>query len=209
MGRIAGVTAEDTRRRLLEAAAEEFDRRGFEGARVVDIAAGADLSNGALYRHFASKSELLSAALTDRGGRELDAIFRGADGRSIADLLIAIGCTLDRFPPEPGGLMVEALAASRRDPDVAAVSSAHLADAEEWLTDLIRQGQRDGGIDDAVDARAVARFCMMLVLGAALLRPADLPGLGGSWSELIGRVAGAVQVAPPGHSSASPAPKSV
>jgi AcrR family transcriptional regulator len=198
VGRIAGVTAADTRRRLLEAAAGEFDRRGFEGARVADIAAGAELSNGALYRHFGSKSELLSAALTDRGSRDLDVLFRGADGRSIADLLTAIGRGLDRFPPGRGGLMVEALTASRRDPDVAAVSRGHLAEAEEWLTDLIREGQRDGRIDGAVDVRAVARFCMMLVLGAALLEPADLPPLGSGWSDLIGRIAGAVQVAPAG-----------
>lgn len=204
MGRIAGVTAEDTRRRLLEAAAREFDRRGFEGARVAEIAAGAELSNGALYRHFASKSELLSAALTDRGSRDLDALFAGADGRSIADLLTAIGRGLDRFPPGRGGLMVEALAASRRDPEVAAVSSGHLAEAEEWLTALISEGQRDGRIDEDVEARAVARFCMMLVLGAALLEPADLPGLGSSWSDLIGRIAGAVQVPPAGDGPVGP-----
>ena len=189
MGRIPGVTAEDTRRRLLDAAAKEFDRRGFEGARVAEIAAGAELSNGAMYRHFASKSELLSAALTDRAARELDELFQGAGDRSIADLLTAIGRTLDRLPPGRGGLMVEALAASRRDTDVAAVSSAHLAEAEEWLTGLIHEGQREGAVDEGVAARAVARFCMMLVLGAALLSPAELPPLGGSWSELIGRVA--------------------
>lgn len=198
MGRIAGVTAEDTRRRLLDAAADEFDRRGFEGARVADIAAGAELSNGALYRHFASKSELLSAALTDRGARELDALFRGVDGRSIAELLAGIGRALDHVPPDRGGLVVEALAASRRDREVAAVSSRHLAEAEEWLSGLIRDGQDEGAIARHVDASALARFCIMLVLGAALLSPAGLPSLPGrSWSELIARVADAVNPSNP------------
>lgn len=192
MGRIAGVTAEDTRRRLLDAAATEFDRRGFEGARVADIAAGADLSNGALYRHFSSKSELLSAALTERGAAELDAMFGRADGHNLAELLTAIGRTLDRLPPGKGGLMVEALAAARRDPEVAAVSTRHLAEAEGWLGGLIRDAQREGAIDDGVDPQAMARFCVMLLLGAALMSPTDLPTLGQSWSDLIGRVAGAV-----------------
>lgn len=198
MGRIAGVTAEDTRRRLLDAAADEFDRRGFEGARVADIAAGAELSNGALYRHFASKSELLSAALTARGAREIDAMFRGADGRSIAELLTGIGQVLDRLPLDRGGLMVEALAASRRDREVAAVSSRHLVEVEEWLSSLIRDGQDEGVVEGRVEAAALARFCIMLVLGAALLSPAGLPPLPeSSWSDLIGRVAEAVNPSRP------------
>lgn len=193
MGRIAGVTVEETKRRLLDAAAAEFDRRGFEGTRVADIAAGAELSNGALYRHFASKSELLSAALTDRGSRELEALFCGADGRSVADLLAAIGRTLDRIPAGRGGLMAEALVAARRDREVAQVSSRHLAEVEKWLAGLIRDGQAEGAVDPGVESAALARFCVMLVLGAVLLSPADLPGVPASgWAALIERVAGAV-----------------
>ncbi len=190
MGRIAGVTAEDTRRRLLDAAAAEFDRRGFEGARVADIASGAELSNGALYRHFRGKSELLSAALTDRGARELAGLFAGADGRSIAAVLASIGRSLDRMPTGKGGLMVEALVAARRDPEVAEVSSRHLAGTEEWLAGLIREGQEQGTIEPSVDSASLARFCVMLVLGATLLAPADLePSSPAGWSDLIGRIA--------------------
>jgi AcrR family transcriptional regulator len=193
MGRIAGVTAGETRRRLLDAAAAEFDRRGFEGTRVADIAAGASLSNGALYGHFRSKGELLSAALTDRGARDLDTMFQGADGRSIADLLAAIGRSLTRLPPERGGLMVEALVAARRDPEVAELSSRHLAEGEDWLTGLIRQGQDEGRIDVDTAPDALARFCVMLLLGAMLLTPADLPSVSQpGWADLIDRIAEAV-----------------
>jgi len=49
MGRIAGVTATETRERLLRAAAEVFAERGYDGTRVADIAAAAGVSNGAMY----------------------------------------------------------------------------------------------------------------------------------------------------------------
>lgn len=197
MGRIAGVTAEETRQRLLAAAAAEFDRRGFEGTRVADIAAGAELSNGALYGHFRSKSDLLSAALTERGSRELSELFRDADGRSIADLLAAIGRNLNRLPPERGGLMVEALVAARRDRDAAEVSSRHLAEAESWLIGLIRAGQAEGTIDAEVGADALARFSVMLLLGAMLLTPTDLPAVGKpGWADLIERIEEAVTARP-------------
>src|SRR5260370_41203764 len=46
MGRISGVTAGQTRERLLCAAADVFARRGYDGTRVADIAAAAGVSNG-------------------------------------------------------------------------------------------------------------------------------------------------------------------
>ena len=193
MGRIAGVTAEETRQRLLDAAAAEFLRRGFEGTRVADIAAGAELSNGALYGHFRSKTELLAAALAESGEKELQALFLGADGQSIADLLAAIGRGLTRIPADRGGLMVEALVAARRDPEAAAVTSRHISEGQGWLIGLIRDGQREGVIDAGVDPEALARLCVTLLLGSMLLTAVDLPAVAKSgWADLIERIEGAV-----------------
>jgi AcrR family transcriptional regulator len=58
------------RERLLEAAASVFAERGYEAARVEQIADAADVSAGLLYRHFAGKRELY-AELVHRADREL------------------------------------------------------------------------------------------------------------------------------------------
>lgn len=50
--------AERTRNLILDAAAEVFDERGFNGASLSDILARAGVTKGALYFHFASKEEL-------------------------------------------------------------------------------------------------------------------------------------------------------
>src|ERR1700712_5053805 len=71
MGRTPGATAAGTQQRLLRAAADVFARRGYEGARVADIAATAELSNGALYSYFGSKADLLVQALRAHGSRLL------------------------------------------------------------------------------------------------------------------------------------------
>src|SRR5260370_40309351 len=60
MGRIAGVTATETRERLLRAAADVFAERGDDGTRVADIAPPARGSNGARDAHFAPKAELMA-----------------------------------------------------------------------------------------------------------------------------------------------------
>src|SRR5689334_17896438 len=96
MGRTVGATAAGTHERLLRAAADVFARRGYEGARVCDIAAEADLSNGALYSYFGSKAELLVGALRAHGRRLLEDLLAADPSRSVSDLLLATGRSLRR-----------------------------------------------------------------------------------------------------------------
>src|SRR5690242_6292595 len=63
MGRIAGVTAEETKQRLLATAADVFARLGYERASIAQIASDAGLSTGAIYAHYAGKAELFVATL--------------------------------------------------------------------------------------------------------------------------------------------------
>jgi AcrR family transcriptional regulator len=53
------------RRLLLEAAAEEFAERGLD-ASVADIARRAGVGKGTVFRHFATKDDLLAAIVVDR-----------------------------------------------------------------------------------------------------------------------------------------------
>src|SRR5438309_416646 len=112
MGRTAGATAAGTQERLLRAAVDVFARRGYDGARVSDIAETAGLSNGALYAYFGSKAELLVGALRAHGRRVLDDVV-ASSSRSITEQLLATGRALRRRCDPEGYLVVEALAAAR------------------------------------------------------------------------------------------------
>jgi AcrR family transcriptional regulator len=57
--RVLRPEGEDMARRLLAAGRAVFDRRGFDGARVDDIAAEAAVSHGTFYLYFHNKEELL------------------------------------------------------------------------------------------------------------------------------------------------------
>ena len=52
-----------SRTKLLDAAIAEIAERGYDRARLVDIAARADLTVGAIYNWYKNKSELFNAAL--------------------------------------------------------------------------------------------------------------------------------------------------
>src|SRR5215469_13584815 len=112
MGRTAGVTAADTRERLLRAAANVFAERGYDGTRVAEIAAAAGVSNGALYAHFDSKAQLLVHALRTHGRRLLAELLAADPDRSITDLLLLIGRSLPRCRDDSGSLIIEGLVAA-------------------------------------------------------------------------------------------------
>jgi AcrR family transcriptional regulator len=188
MGRIAGVTAAETRERLLLAAADVFARRGYDGTRVADIAAAADVSGGALYAHFGSKAELLVAALRTHGRQVLAEVLAADPGRPVTDVLLFIGRKLRRRRDARGYLIIEALVAARRDEDVARPMRADIGERAEQLADLVRAAQAGGEIDPSLSPDALAHFCLLLSMGSALITP-DLHAVTEEeWAALLTRV---------------------
>ena len=192
MGRIAGVTAAETRERLLRAAADVFAERGYDGTRVADIAAAAGVSNGALYAHFPSKADLLVDALRTHGRRLLADLFAADPDRSITDMLLAIGRWLPRRRDPSGYLIVEALVAARRDQDVARPMRDYIGERAGWLSELVRLAQAGGELDPALSPNALAHFCLLLAMGSALVPPA-LHAVGDEeWAALLARLVAAL-----------------
>jgi AcrR family transcriptional regulator len=188
MGRIAGVTAAETRERLLRAAAEVFAERGYDGTRVIDIAAAAGVSNGALYAHFGSKAELLVAALRAHGRQELADLLAADPSRPVTELLLEAGRGLRRRRDSRGYLVVEALIAARRDHDVAALMRDYTGERIDWVAGLVQAGQAAGELDPALSPGALAHFCLLLAMGSAVVTP-DLHAVDGAeWAALLTRV---------------------
>jgi AcrR family transcriptional regulator len=81
------------RARILDAAAELFADRGYRAVGMVDIGVAAGIVGSGVYRHFASKSALLSALLND----VMDDLFRdaaaivdaGRDDREVLSTLVS------------------------------------------------------------------------------------------------------------------------
>ena len=199
MGRIAGVTAADTRERLLRAAADVFAERGYDGTRVADIAVAAGVSNGALYAHFPSKADLLVDALRTHGRRLLADLFAADPNRSITELLLAIGRWLPRRRDPRGYLIVEALVAARRDQDVARPMRDYIGERADWLSERVRLAQTGGELDPVLSPNALAPFGLLLAMGSALVPPA-LHAVGDEeWAALLTRLVAAL--APPGSTA--------
>lgn len=199
MGRRPGVTTVDTKEQLLAAAARVIAARGYEGARVSEIASEAGLSTGAIYAHYDGKADLLCAAINRRGPDAVaELLDAGVDG-SVAGTLKFLGARLVSGVRTGrarirGDVLIESLAASRREPKVAAVLRDSIEAREERLAEVIRHGQESGEISAAVSPEAVSRLCMLLALGSVVTRAIDLPAPpSDDWEAVIGSLVNQMQ----------------
>lgn len=199
MGRTVGANAEETRRRLLRAAADVFAARGYDGTRVADIAGAAGLSNSALYCYFTSRADLLIGALREHGRRPLAELVARFPTRSVADLLLQTGAALRRRQEPESFLAVEALIAARHHGEVETALREYTGERADWLAALVRDGQARGELDAALSPQAVAHFCLALAAGTTLIGP-DLHDVDDQeWTDLLIRVITSLEPVPTGE----------
>ena len=77
MPRVVPTYAEDAKKRILQAASEEFKEKGYFRSTMDGIAKRLGISKGAIYRYFASKEKIL-AALYASAPDNLRSLFLGA-----------------------------------------------------------------------------------------------------------------------------------
>jgi len=106
-----------TRQRLLDLAADLFIEHGYDAVSLRDIAVAAGVTKGAIYGHFRSKGQMLVEVIRtelERRDGSLDPEVAATDPAAMFDLFIHPGSRELRM------LQIDAAAAARHDPDVAA-----------------------------------------------------------------------------------------
>lgn len=81
---------ERTRERIVEAAAAALRARGVDGVSIAEIMAEAGLTHGGFYAHFASKDDLLRAALDSANGQTLDMLTDATQSKPAAERVDAV-----------------------------------------------------------------------------------------------------------------------
>jgi AcrR family transcriptional regulator len=190
----APTTTLSTRERLIAAAIEVFAAQGYDGARVQDIARAAGLTTGAIYANYRGKADLLFDAIVALAGEEVEALLVHARGRDARELIEQLGADLTRRATATRpSLLLDAIVAARRDPELAAMLRRRIAAREAMFAELFARALHDGAITTDVDPATLARYCMHVAMGALVLRTLDLvPPDQPAWDALIHRLVGAL-----------------
>jgi AcrR family transcriptional regulator len=163
---------QQTRRRLLDAAARVFAKRGYRSASVEEISSEAGYTIGALYSNFSGKEEVLLALLEQRVAQIAERIVTAAlQVDTPTDKLRAGAREWMEFlddEPELYALMVEFWTIWVRDDEQRPHHGRRFAAAREYIGGLIQQKADEIGVTMRLPPDQIGAVVMALADGLAL-----------------------------------------
>jgi AcrR family transcriptional regulator len=183
----------ETRRRLLDGAAEVFRERGLGASSVEAISAAAGYTRGAFYSNFASKEELFLELLQDRVYRAFTAMIehqRDTSWGSVRERLDWGARRLAAAQDDPDGrwlfaLWLELLAHATRDPEFARLAAGLWSGNRGRLARMAEADYAEVGRELPADAETLATGQIALDIGLAvqhLVDPSAVPAE--AWPQL-------------------------
>src|SRR6202790_3102798 len=164
---------EQTRRKIVEAAAPIFNQRGYEGSSLNDLMEATGLEKGGIYRHFTSKEELAAEAFDYTWEAAWNARLLHVDEKTngIEKLKQLIANFVEHRSPVAGGCPILNTATDADDGNT--VLRARVAKAlRSWLSRLqviVEQARERRETRPGVDARAVATLIVASLEGALMM----------------------------------------
>lgn len=179
-----GTANADTKTRILEAAARVFAEQGYAGTTLDDVAADAGMTKGAVYWHFAGKSDLY-LALCEKSmdqqlqgfPKEAESMLGGSDPQGALGAWLSAqlaACAGDRDKP----MLFFEFIASSRDPAIRDQLRRTFAGIYEQTGAAIREIQDRGLLAKDVDPAALAVLFNAMVNGLVmswLIDPDSVP----------------------------------
>ncbi|MFG2949987.1 TetR/AcrR family transcriptional regulator [Streptomyces adustus] len=164
----------DARRaQILDAARRCFLRDGFHSTSMQDLFAESGLSAGAVYRHFTSKNEVITA-IVEENMRDVLAMVNavagdrpgGSIGALVADVLDIV--KTKSAEQDIAGLAVLAWSESLRNPLLARQFDDLMTRMGLAFTEVIREHQRNGSLTREVSAEAITATFLCILPGYIL-----------------------------------------
>ena len=164
---------EQTRRKIVAAAAPIFNKKGYEGSSLHDLMEATGLKKGGIYRHFSSKEELAAEAFdyTWEAARNARLLHLDEKISNLEKLKQLIANFVEYRSPVAGGcpLLNTAIEADDGNP----LLRARVAKALRfWLTGLqtmVEQAREDGETQPGVDPKTVATLIVAMLEGALMM----------------------------------------
>jgi len=170
---------DETRTALVDAAVELFQAEGTEAPSLDRICAAAGCTRGAFYVHFATREDLIVAAMERALQRFVGSVLEAGAATDAAGFVDTFLATIARRAPEVGGTGAlrfhHVLEACARYPQVR-VRYVRLLDAaaETLRARLVSRGRGD---DRAARAETLILVALGLLASVDLERPIDVDGL--------------------------------
>jgi AcrR family transcriptional regulator len=158
---------EETRERILRAAARAIRKHGYEGVGVAEVMKEAGLTHGGFYAHFESRDALLAAAADQAGAESIEHLTRALaaakPGRELTALVDAYLSDGHLAAPEQGCLIAAAGSeVPRQQADVRRAASRRIKDLVGLIERQFPEWGRSAAHDKAMGIAATLVGAMVL-----------------------------------------------
>src|ERR1700760_3801203 len=164
---------EQTRRKIVEAAAPIFNKRGYEGSSLSDLMEATGLKKGGIYRHFSSKEELAAETFdyTWEAAWNARLLHVAEKANGIEKLKQLIANFVEHRSPVAGGcpILNTAVDADDGNPVLRAKVGKAL---QSWVTKLqiiVRRAIEHGEARPDVEPKTVATLIIASLEGALMM----------------------------------------
>jgi len=164
-----------TNSRIVEKAADLFNRKGYAGTSMSDLMKATGMQKGGLYGHFKSKKEFALAAFEYNMGRIFKSFDRSSlEGKSPVEKLHALFLYLEKMYDEPylsGGcpLLNTATEADDTDTEFLKRVRKYIDRFKKTIVAMVDEGIQKGEIRSQVDPEEFAITCIEIFEGGNLL----------------------------------------
>src|SRR6202035_4042094 len=164
---------EQTRRKIVEAAAPIFNKKGYEGSSLSELMEATGLKKGGIYRHFSSKEELAAEAFdyTWEAAWNARSLHLDEKANGIKKLKQLIANFVDYRSPVAGGcpILNTAIDADDGNPVLRARVVKALRSWVTRLQSIVKHAARRGETRPGVDPKAVATLIVASLEGALMM----------------------------------------
>jgi AcrR family transcriptional regulator len=177
MPRVTDAHRESRRRQILDASVECFAREGFHRSSMAQIIAEAGVSTGTIYLYFTSKEEIVEAIAEERHALEsalASAALANPDtAQALHDLAAGyLDWLSDPLEQKRRRVTVQVWAEALRSERVASIVRDGVGQRHQ-VADFVRERQQRGELIPSVDADALSRAMLSLILGFVLQQAWD------------------------------------
>ena len=164
--------AEETRRRIVRAAAELFASHGYTATSLSGVIAAAGSTKGGFYFHFASKADLGLAVVADaREQFTADVLAATGEYLRASDQLVAmVRAIAEHSKAKPAASGIGRLCMELREEQQIAIGDIDPYGVWVHLVrELLQRAQREGDLDPALDTLEAARYAVGAYIGVESL----------------------------------------
>ena len=176
MPKVSQAHKDARRQQILTAATRCVATQGFHRTTMADVIREADLSAGAVYGYFTSKTELIRAIADSALGSAAQTLEELAAGDEPVTPALVLEAYLDSALQAHGDaspqVAVQVWAEAARDPQVATMAADRIHALRSAMTTLVRRCQADGTLPDG-DPVLMAQALVGILPGFVLQRLLD------------------------------------